>query len=387
MHRERRYLRSTTRLRFTGAQPWLFLRRCTEAGIILTDAEAEDELTCLVSIPGRELPRAEKIAAQCGCTLEVLREMGLSRLERRVRGRGVLCALLALLFAALWAASLFVWDIRVTENDSDLPDSEIMRALSEQGVGVGAFWPAFRGERIRTRALLALPELSWLAVNVQGSRAMVEVRAALPPPDIFDPGRGAEIIAEHAGVIESIHVLSGSPQVSRGDAVTAGQTLIAGTELSPHARGTVNAYTYYELTAAAPLQREKKTPAGRPIHRFALICGQRRINFYADSGILPMNCDRITREWVFAASGAFALPLRLLEETCQPYTLETVSVPGEDVRTELETALREDLERRLSDTGEVRAIHYAASDDGAVMTVTLRSECLEEIGMDTVSTQ
>ena len=45
------------------------------------------------------------------------------------------------------------------------------------------------GERIRSHALAELPGLSWLAVNVRGSTASVEVRAAVEKPEITDPGR------------------------------------------------------------------------------------------------------------------------------------------------------------------------------------------------------
>lgn len=122
--------------------------------------------------------RARSVAARCGCTLEAGRPGGAPEVVRRLRSRVALCVgLLAAVLALVWS-SLYIWDIRVTVNDSDVPDQEILRVLDGIGVKVGSFWPAFSSDRIRSQALPELPGLCWLTVNVHGSRAEVIARAA-----------------------------------------------------------------------------------------------------------------------------------------------------------------------------------------------------------------
>ena len=60
-------LQGTTKVRVTGPEPWRFLRRCAEDGILLTDAKAEDAFACLVCLLTRDLPRAQRIAGRCSC--------------------------------------------------------------------------------------------------------------------------------------------------------------------------------------------------------------------------------------------------------------------------------------------------------------------------------
>ena len=359
-----------------------YLNRCAAEGIELRNVRAEDLFTCVFSLRPEDASRAEKLAHRCGGEWERLNESGLPRLRRRVRRRAVLCAGVALLFVALCAASLFVWDIRVTENDSAVPDAEILWVLAEQGVGVGSFAPAFRAERIRTAALCALPELSFLAVNVRNGRAEVTVRALREPPEIWDSERKANIVATASGVVDGVRTLAGNALVKRGETVTAGQTLIEGTAAEPHARGEVQAYTFRELTASAPLTAWEKTPFGAARRRFFLLLGQKQIKISPGSSIFPLTCDKITYVWELSVPGAFSLPVKLAEEVVQPFQLTAGEREAETVRLQLEEALRTRLAETLGENGQVLTEHFTVCSDGALLTVTLRAQCLERIDRD-----
>ena len=380
------WLRGGAEVRVTGAEPQKFLNRCVGEGIGLEDVTAEGPFTLRLRLPARRVEEAERLAERCGCLLERISDYGLPRARRTVRRRWLLFAGMALFFLALYVSSLFVWEITVTENDSTVSDAEILRVLAAQGVGTGSFWPGFRGERIRTEALRELPGLSFLAVNVRGGRAEVEVRAVVPQPEIWDPGIATDIVAARSGVIDSMFPLSGTPLVSRGDAVTEGQVLIQGTEIAPHALGEINAYTYYELTAVTPLTVSEKTYSGRERHRFALILGSRRINFYADSGILPASCDKITKTAEMAVENAFTFPVKWVTETWRPYTTQERAVDPEEAQVRLEGLLLERLGDAITESGEVRQTHFSVANDGVTLTVTLRAECLERIDVDTPRT-
>ena len=378
-------LRSTARVRLTGAEPWRCLRSCAESGILLKDIREEDPVTVVCSLALRDLPRAERCARRSGCSLTVLSQTGPAIVRRRIKRNRFFLTAAALLFLALAASSLFVWDISVTENDSEYPDSAILRALSEQGIGPGSFWPAFRQERIRTRALLSLPELRYLAVNVRAGRAEVIVRRAVPAPEIFDPARPGDVTAAAAGIIASVTVLEGESAVKRGEAVSPGQTLIAGTPAAPHARGEVRAYTWHELTALSPLTVWEKTSSGPEKRRFALIVGTNRINFYADSGILPADCVKMTVIRPLAVENAFTLPVRWVTEILRPYTVQSRQADPEALRLRLEAELTHELVRRLGDRGEIVKTYFTCRNDGGTLTVTLRAECLERIDSNTAN--
>ena len=371
--------RPSARIVVRGAEPWRFADRCTREGIALHGVVLTDEITLQAAIPLGRLERAGRLAEHCGCSLEILSVSALPRTAARIRHRRVLLAAFALMTAALLVSSLFVWEIRVTQNDSDIPDAQILRVLASQGVGVGSFWPSFRAERIRTRALLSLPELRFLTVNVRACRASVEVRAAVPPPEIFDPDEPGTITARRTGVIHSMTVLSGEPQVSRGDAVTAGQTLIAGTAAFPHAQGRVFAFTCRELTASAPLFAYRKTEPARRQRRFAVVFGSKRLNFYRNGGIPPAEYDKITQVWTLEAKNLFSFPLRWICETITARGAERVELSEEEVKQALAASLSDRLHERLGTDGQVLSEHWSSAADGGWLRLTLRSECLERI--------
>ena len=375
-------LRSRAYVRVCGAEPWRFADRCVRQGILLRDVRREDEFTLRAVIALRRLETARTAAARCGCTLEVVRLGTATRVRAAFRRRRALTAGFALLLSALLASSLFVWDIQVVGNDSALSDAAILRVLGSQGVGVGSFWPAFRAERIRTRALRKLPALRFLTVNVRGSRAFVTVRAAEEAPEIFDARQPTNVEAARPGVVASIVVLSGEGQVTRGAAVTRGQTLISGTPAVPRARGVVRAYTYRSMTAAAPLRTNEKRPSGRVRRRFALILGRKRINFTRNSGILPAGCDRITQKWDLAAKGLFTLPVSWVCETVRPGELTTREIPPETAVGALRSMLSERLRGELGAEGEVLSEHWSMSSDGRRVLVTLNAQCVERIDVE-----
>ena len=201
-----RLLRGVAEIRITGAAPWKLINACCRERITVEGVESDDLITCRALIFAADAERVKSLAPRCGCDVEVLSVRGRPIWKKLLYRRrwAALCA--AAVAAAILVSSLFVWDIRVTENDSDIPDTVILRTLAEQGIGVGSFWPSFRGERIRSRALSELPGLSWLAVNVRGSTASVEVRAAVEKPEITDPRQAADVTASRSGVITEIRV-------------------------------------------------------------------------------------------------------------------------------------------------------------------------------------
>ena len=388
-----RWLRGETPVRITGALPAAFLNRCVSAGIPFFQAEPVDACTLRLRLRTRDLARARSVAARCGCTLEAGRPGGAPEVVRRLRSRVALCVgLRAAALAWLWS-SLYIWDIRVTVNDSDVPDQEILRVLDGIGVKVGSFWPAFSSDRIRSQALPELPGLCWLTVNVHGSRAEVIARAAVPAPEIQSREGTGDVTAARAGIVTEIRALEGEALVRPGDTVTEGQVLISGTrpglegQTDPvQAKGEVTARTWYELTACTPLTAEKCTVEKEKL-RFALILGRRRINFYTDSGISLADCDKITQIRPLAWEGVFSLPLALVTERIRIGSASESQRDAEALRRMLEEQLQLQLEDAVGDNGQIVSQTFSESRGDGMLYLTLRAECLERIDRGSGNTE
>ena len=146
-----------------------------------------------------------------------------------------------------------------------MPEERILRALEQQGVGIGTFGLSFNGEDLRNHILREIPELSWIAVNVSGCRANVQVRERVLPPELIQDRVPANVVARRAGLVLKVRALDGVASVLPGTSVTKGQLLISGVEdlETLGARvlaslGSVQARTWYELSAEIPLTAQEK---------------------------------------------------------------------------------------------------------------------------------
>lgn len=380
-------LRGTVRVEATGAMPVTLLNLCAARGLAFWDAKAEDSVTVRLTVFKSDLKELEELARRSNVTVQAVRKRGAPFFMRRFRKRYTLIAGFALCIAALFWSSLYIWDIDVSGNEA-VPASKILTALENAGVGVGSFWPRFTIESIRSLVLVEVPELSFITVNVSGSRAEIIVRERVPKPELVNESVHAHVIAEKSGIITGMNVYRGSASVLLGQTVLAGEMLVSGEIESPFAglRGVramadVTARTWYELVAVQPLEGTSKSYTGEEKSRIALCIGTKRINFYGNSGICDGNCDKIITEKRLELAGLFTLPVSIVRESCAEYELKPSELDSRLARDEMETELAETLSRILGETGELVDMNFTASESGGLLYVTLRAECIEQIGI------
>ena len=375
-------LRGSVRLQIFGAFPAGVLNTAAADGIELWDMESKDENTlCLSAYEGR-LERLCQIAQRAGCEVVIIRRVGGRDGLRKLLRRPALLTGLALTVLFLFCSSLFIWDVEVRGAER-LERGEILCALEDSGFGVGSFWPGVNTDLLRSEVMVRLPEIGWMTVNVGGSRATVVIVERQPKPEMYDPAAAADLIAVRDGLVKRVNVLAGSPQVSKGEIVMAGQTLIGcrtesvnGEARSVHARGSVMADTWYELSAVCPVKVWLETPAGLPHSRFAVVFGKRRLNLYIGSGKTIDGCDKITSEYTLGIPGLFSTPIRLMRERFVPYKTSA----GDDYDpNETGRRLYALLESRTE--GQILESSLTPGRAGELYVLTLRAHCTENIAV------
>ena len=234
--------------------------------------------------------------------------------------------------------------------------------------------------------LLEIPELSWVAVNVSGCRANVEVRERRTAPKPLDRKTPCNLVARRDGLVLRVQALGGVPQVLKGMSVTEGQLLISGVEDTgtfgtrfTAGLGSVEGRTWYTLTANVPLTGAEKRYTGREKRLRSVIFGSRRIKFFANSSIDSDQCDKITERTPVRVCG-LPLPIIWETETLRFYETEPVTVTQARRQKETGAALEAYLHSLVDPYGEVTASQVASRLRGDVLTVTLTAECREELG-------
>ena len=378
-------LRGEVRLRVRCPFPERFLNLCAQRKLRFREVErlGPEELRC--TMPRRDYALLKTALGDFPCELRAESRRGAPYFLRRFRRRYALVVGLCACAMALFLSSFFIWDFTI-EGNRTVSDEEILRSLQRNGVKLGTFGFGFRSEELRNHVLLEIPELSWIAVNVSGCQAQVQVRERVPAPEIADRRTPSNLVARRAGVVRSVEALWGEKLVLPGMTVEEGQILISGLEDTEHfgarlsaSLGHVRARTWYTLSLRLPLQTQRKVSSGRETVRRALIFGAHRVKLYPGSSIPAEECDTIRETRALRLFGV-RLPVTLERETLRPYAREAASPTEEALRARGEAILREYLADILGEDGEIRSALCTLREEGESVLVTLSAECEEEIG-------
>lgn len=385
-------LRGTVRARAESRFPERVLNVCSARGIAFRDPAFLGENEIALSVDRRDWRRLKAACADVDARVHIERASGVPFVLGRLRRRAALLAGTVLCAVLLVVNACFIWDLQVEGNET-VPAEEILRVLARNGVRRGTFAFSVNARRLCNRALLDLPELSWLTVNVRGCRAHVIVRERIPRPEIVNESAPTNVVAARDALVTEVRALDGEARVQKGATVRKGQLLISGVVETKDVnaprvasrflagKGEVYGRTWYELSAKIPLYEERKAPAGEGKRYYSVLWGENRVKFRINGyGNLSTGYDKIIERKQWTLPGGFALPLTWMTETYLPYETARKARTREEAM-EIGTAL---LEARLAEQvgpdGEIVSVRTASAARGDWLLVTLSAECLEQIG-------
>lgn len=384
------------RLEIEGAYPERFLNICAANGLPFWGLVYQSE-TCLhVSMTRKSYQKLEPFVQRAMCTATPLQQTGLPFFLGRFRHRYAFLVSACLCILSLFFLSQFIIDVEITGNETTSTD-RILTVLKEYGLHPGAYGPSIDVRLLSHQALLELPELSYLSVNVSGCRATVVVRDRIPKPEIVDFSIPTNVVAAKAGIITRMETLEGVPKAAVGSTVLPGELLISGIDDLEsadgdgssmgtrvlHAMGNVYAKTYYHRSATIPLTTGVKSHTGARKRHLSLLFGGWRINFYGNGRISYDNYDKIETVHRLRLPFGLTLPVGLQSELYTEYALEEAAVNQESAEALLQAALLREVEQEIND-GTI--LHHSFTSDTAdgILTVTLLCECEEQIGITAV---
>ena len=262
-----RYFRGSVRFTASGAFTERFVNLAARAGIPLWDFGRRGEVFSATA-DAAGYKKLRHIARKTNVKMQIIGKRGMPFTRHRYRHRlGV--PLGVLVFAGfLFTMSMFLWRVEVNGLE-DLPESRILTAFEELGVRPGSLRARIDVRDVERRALMKVPELAWVALNIDGSTATIEVSERVLPPAIIDASDPCNIIAAKSGQILELRVFEGQRMVELGFAVEKGDLLISGItqdkfeqNLFRHARGEIIARTSHEISLSVPLIQEEYIPTG-----------------------------------------------------------------------------------------------------------------------------
>lgn len=366
-----------------GGFPERFLNLASRHRIPLTRTRRQG-ISLLGCCYARHYRRLRPLARRSGVRLRLTARHGLPFSSRRYRDRWGLAVGLAIYILMLQIFPHYIWSVDVTGN-SEVPASRIESVMAGLGVRVGAGRTDFDLRTIQLKAIEELPELSWLAVNLEGSIAHIEVNervTAEQPPDLSQP---ANLKASRDGRIVSTRIVDGQAVVQKGDAVVKGMLLASGVvdtasgPLLKHARGEVLAETTHTFTTTIPLTETLNLPQKEGILRPTLQLFSLEIPLYT-SGRLPDAYQEKAYVHPLTARG-IRLPIGFTNRYYYPLAAtvihRTPQQAEELARQELKTWKAENLSGAT-----IQSQEETQQQDDSSYSLSVTFSCVEDIAVE-----
>ncbi|MBQ6065295.1 MAG: sporulation protein YqfD [Clostridia bacterium] len=362
-----------------GGFPELFMEECAVRRVPLRNVERGTG-SVRATVDERGFRQVGAAAEKAGMAVRAKTRAGLPYLLYRYRRRIGIPIGVMLAAALLIQLSGRLWEVTVTGNET-LNDDEILDVMEEAGVKTGVLLRQIDVKDAEQTAQNLLPQLSWIAVNVIGCKALVEVREIIPRPEMTDETDYADLVAAQDGLIVRADVLEGAGQPKIGEPVVKGDLLVSGTiEMNNGFRRYVNAKaiilaeTRSTLTAAV----SKQTSAER-IVRSGTVWSVRFFGITVPFGFLPKDAERETSSF-YVKSRRTVFPIGV--SRTRWCVCETMPVEWEEGMAALVCFARfcENAADRYRDA-EVLRMEVTSSEEAREAKVTAAFRCVEPIAV------
>lgn len=346
-----RCLTGTVDFQIHGGYPERFLNLLNREGISIWNLK-RNGFCITMSMTRRDYKRIRPSVRRSGVSAHVVAKHGLPVLLRRYRRRkGILAgALLAICLIAVM--SCFVWDVEVVGNEN-LSTQEVLELFEGYGIKPGILRSKVDPGKLQKQAMLDLPEVSWIAIYVNGTKAVIQLKERVAPPDMIPLDTPCNLIASKEGQIKRIEAYDGQASVKLNQGVKKGDLLVSGIisdslgqTMLRHAQGKVIAQTKNTYEIRVPLEQVKREYTGKTVtRRYLGVFGAKLPLFIAVRLQGMYETEQSTQE---VSLFGFHLPMTLYTLTYSEYTEEQISFTQEEAKENALQQLEEKKSQELS---------------------------------------
>ncbi len=348
-----------------------FLNLCMRYGFSCYDiAFSDDGKSVRVKIPARSIKNIKTACKMWQIRVKTVEFSGLPARILSYKGRWGLLFGAAISLAMFFLLQGLVWRIDIVGNER-LTNAEIIESLSEQGLHVGSLIDALDTDSVEQRVMINDENIAWIAINIVGTVARVEVREVIDTDIKEKDTRPANIVALYDGQIVSLEIYSGFMNVKEGDFVRAGELLVSGiykTDKAPirysRASGRIMARVSRSFEVEIPLVQLQKVPTGEKIEKKTLIFFGKSIKLFLNYGNLPSTCDIINYLYTFDPFSLGELPVALSVDTFYPYEIKETEISEEEAIEQAYDELRRLIDEQIPEAQILSKTLYGEFKDG-----------------------
>ncbi len=230
--------------------------------------------------------------------------------------------------------SLFIWRIDINGN-VNLTEEQVLESMREIGIHIGAKVSSIDPNIMEQKMISKLEDVSWIAINVNGSVVSVEIHERETPPEIINVEMPSNLVASDSGQVTRLEVYGGKAVVKENDVVLKGQLLVSGifeddmgASKIKRSYGKVFARVRKELTEEIELSKEIETSSEDFVVRSAINFMGLKIPIILNN--IPEEECRVEINEKNSTLFGNKLPISLYEEKWIPVKKEIVSINFEE---------------------------------------------------------
>lgn len=315
------FLRGYVLIKITGTNIERFLNLTSYNNIYIWDIEPKGSyMTMKMSIKG--FKKIKPYAKKAGCRFKILNRYGYPFFIYKYRKRYLFSTGIFIFLLILYFLSSFIWLIDIVGN-STLSDTEILNALKENKIYIGAYKRNINISQAEKQLRLKIPQISWINISIQGTKAEINIAEGVKAINIVDNSIPCDIISDKSCIITKIITTKGTPMVKGMDVVEKGDVLVSGTVLLPQEDGsflselvssqaTIKGKLTHSYSFKIPYNYKVKKYTGNEKNTFSIEIFNKNFNFnFIKNYILYEKYDTIKKTKQIGFSPDFPLPFKV----------------------------------------------------------------------------
>ena len=226
----KRWIKGYVNVEISGKNKDRFVNLCTNNKLHIYGLEkyfVNDKEIYSLCISIEEYRKIKKIAHKTHTIPKINSKVGLPfEYEKLIKRKSFVIGLLMAIFI-FYICSLFIWSIEI-QGENHYTDYELLSFLEENNVKQGIMVKDVVCKEIEDTIRKRYKDIGWVSAQIKGTRLIVSIKENIKFKKNIINKKPRHIVAPEDGVIKSIIVKDGEPQVSAGSIVTKGQILVLG---------------------------------------------------------------------------------------------------------------------------------------------------------------
>ncbi|HHY76906.1 MAG TPA: sporulation protein YqfD [Clostridiales bacterium] len=379
------YLRGYAIIVVKGIKIERFINLAVVNNIYLWDIEKIDYATIKAKISSSDFFKLKSIVKKTDSNIQIIEKCGMPFKIKKMKKRKWFVVGLAILLISIYILSSYIWMIEIY-GLKNIDEQVVIENLSHAGLKIGMRKKKINKRKVENKLLIRMPELTWVGVEMKGTKAFIKVVEKGPEPQLINKDEPCDIVASKNGVIEKILVLNGDGMVKDGDTVKKNQLLVSGTiirnnlpERYVHSMAEVHARTWYEDVEEIPYEQIEYKKSGRVHKTYSLEIVSRK--FERDKKIPYEDYNKIEKEIYIFNFGSYVFPIKLIITQYEELVSTTKIISEEEAKTICEERLNAKIKLQIPEDAVIlnQRIEYFPNEKSLIGKIYV--EVLEDIGV------